>query len=908
MYVKLTDLKDHLSLETKVILLGNGILDFWEKDVNNKNGLMQMMEMEEYENIENNILEVIFYLNKHVFEGYQVLLNDIDYNKNNLFIYACLFKYERIANFIIDTWTNLPHFVSFIGETPLMIACKYNIESVIIRLLITDHKRLSHKSFLNKTAFDFLLMNSNENMMIFFIRQLSLVNERTSESTKNEIISVINDMNDKKVLHEIIRNESYTVIKFLLNFGFYLPFDLPDEDGTTPFLLATILCPEEIINLFLTNSYRLEGPPKLNVINKYNETPLFVLIHRQLEDLALKLFDFNVDLNLNIVNSLNLSALSLACGNNLPKVALKILEHTGDIAINSQELSSLNTALHYAIENGLFEVCDNMINHPDIDLFLVNNKKNSFLDQALKHQHENIGVKIINKTKGLILNFDKSNKRDYLMESLLLNYENLANEIVDFSNDPLTGCFYEIPKSTDLTGCTHLMVACKRSMEKIAIKIFSKINKDLAYKKNKFNESALNYAFENELKTFAFLMLKDYDFEKDNVHDKKLINTIFDIKLNPDNNLFDKSLNDLFVKKMHELHLREVQKEVEAKRILEENEREIQKIIEEEERLKQKRLLEAKKKADLKKNKNNKNINNNNNTKSNNSNSSPKKDEPKVINEKKDVFKVIDEIKEDINTNQCIRIEIPSPTNIVKVDSKSPKQVKKEMNKDKSPKINQEKKKKVSFNENLTVHNIVEEVKNIVIVEPETSVQETVIEEVKVNNIIQEPVQEPVIEENKENINNQVVQEPKLNFSKIIGSNKGLPNPNSLTFNHFNHIHNKLFINIIDTNKFYSENCSYDGKKSIDFTRILNEHQNDLKNPKKLIELFGSASNPIQPTIMLTSEGLLYEFDTLHSPPWKYYQLLSKKYNHLEIKVEAFDHSNKLFYSNMTLSNGIISY
>ncbi len=149
--------------------------------------------------------------------------------------------------------------------------------------------------------------------------------------------------------------------------------------------------------------------------------------------------------------------------------------------------------------------------------------------------------------------------------------------------------------------------------------------------------------------------------------------------------------------------------------------------------------------------------------------------------------------------------------------------------------------------------------------------------------------------ENNENNNNN---------NKNNNKRKSLPTPEDCNENTDRIIENILYISFNSDNMelrkdFYWEN--HGGDIILDFNKVLMDDDVKMLNQMKN---FGCFSNSIDSKVFKMEHGIIYNFCTKYSVPFRYYEKLSKKYPNYNFYTKARDLKYKLNYTDMVYSNG----
>ena len=163
-------------------------------------------------------------------------------------------------------------------------------------------------------------------------------------------------------------------------------------------------------------------------------------------------------------------------------------------------------------------------------------------------------------------------------------------------------------------------------------------------------------------------------------------------------------------------------------------------------------------------------------------------------------------------------------------------------------------------------------------------------------------------------------------MTEVINKNK-IPTPVSIQRNDYSLCFNNLYIDFGTNNfeesfrKFYEKEGLLDISRKKGYfslvqkvytTRYNNSYhcRNDTESfdindrMRKNISNFGVPKRLESVRVMQTDKGLIYEFNSLHGPPFRYYLELSKQFPDFRFYSTCYDETNKLHYSNMGFHNG----
>ncbi len=154
-----------------------------------------------------------------------------------------------------------------------------------------------------------------------------------------------------------------------------------------------------------------------------------------------------------------------------------------------------------------------------------------------------------------------------------------------------------------------------------------------------------------------------------------------------------------------------------------------------------------------------------------------------------------------------------------------------------------------------------------------------------------------------------------------------IPTPISIQRNDYSKCFNKLYIDFGEKNfeesfrKFYEKEGLLDisrkkGYFSLHQKNYTSRHQNGYicrndtntfnlnERMRNNISNFGVPKYLESVRVMQTEKGLIYEFNSLHGPPFRYFLELSKQFPDFRFYSTCYDETNKLHFSNMGFHNG----
>ncbi len=149
----------------------------------------------------------------------------------------------------------------------------------------------------------------------------------------------------------------------------------------------------------------------------------------------------------------------------------------------------------------------------------------------------------------------------------------------------------------------------------------------------------------------------------------------------------------------------------------------------------------------------------------------------------------------------------------------------------------------------------------------------------------------------------RLVENNENNENNNKNKRKSLPTPEDCNENTDRIIENILYISFNSDNMelrkdFYWEN--HGGDIILDFNKVLMDDGKMLNKMKN----FGCFSNSIDSKVFKMEHGIIYNFCTKYSVPFRYYEKLSKKYPNYNFYTKARDLKYKLNYTDMVYSNG----
>lgn len=208
----------------------------------------------------------------------QLIISDpkIDINKTHLhnctpLIIAIKNRHADIANILIENGAS-PYIVSRQGHSPLYLAVKYNLPSVVINLL-SKHSIASHPNLLEEG-----IIASYYEICVILLRHHFPIDYEAISDFIHDIIAR-NDLETAKILLQRLNKRYLNVVT--------------DEVGT-PLYHAVKLEHYELAQLFLQNGARVNGR------NQY--IPLFMAVEKNNDVMIKLLLDFNANPNKTLNN------------------------------------------------------------------------------------------------------------------------------------------------------------------------------------------------------------------------------------------------------------------------------------------------------------------------------------------------------------------------------------------------------------------------------------------------------------------------------------------------------------------------------------------------------------------------------------------------------------------------------
>jgi serine/threonine-protein phosphatase 6 regulatory ankyrin repeat subunit B len=315
------------------------------------------------------------------------------------------------------------------GKTALILACDWNHVDIIKLLLSNDKIDIFINDNNNKIALDYINKDNTELLNIFKDK----INLSTSIKTenwhflilKNNIkaikylvnndlvdINMVDDWNDTALI--IASSNNYIdIVKFLLSEE-NIEIFLRNKDNMTALdyakkynyteienLLNEHLCLPENWYKCIYNNYidAVKCMLDNNVINinkndnSNNYTNLMVAIIKNCFDIV-KLFITYENLDINMQDKKGYTALIYSIINDKYNIdIIKILLEHKNIDINIQDLNG-NSALYHAIVNRVNDVVLLLLQHPDININVINN-----IDELISKYCNKENINIFNKLK-----------------------------------------------------------------------------------------------------------------------------------------------------------------------------------------------------------------------------------------------------------------------------------------------------------------------------------------------------------------------------------------------------------------------------------------------------------------------------------------------------------------------------
>ena len=140
----------------------------------------------------------------------------------------------------------------------------------------------------------------------------------------------------------------------------------------------------------------------------------------------------------------------------------------------------------------------------------------------------------------------------------------------------------------------------------------------------------------------------------------------------------------------------------------------------------------------------------------------------------------------------------------------------------------------------------------------------------------------------------------------MIKTIRRLPNTEALSsyqYESFRQCSNTVYVNI-PSNNLMEKNQFYNEVDCLNLSKLI--YLPPSIHPKECIRRWGSASNVYDMVCSDVKEGLLFEFKTLHSPPFRYYLELSKKFPQYRFYVQGADFTNGVHFQSVGLHNGLV--
>lgn len=453
------------------------------------------------------------------------------------------------------------------GNTPLIIACKYKLADVVLKLLDygADKVKLSHINDDSETALYISCQNANNLKMEEVILKML---EFGADAVRLDHV----DDNSTTALQIICEKKIEKIALKMLEFGAdAVSLSQLNMDDNTALMIA---CENNLEKVALKILEFTPDESNIGLINSDNETALQIAIDNNLSNVVLKMLDFgpkeiavnmiddilletynrdmknvfmkllefspnymqltplvsflNIDniqlelidklleygkkhgiyvLELDSVDKNGNTALILALKKNLKTVIIKLLEFGADVIKLGQVNKENKTALTVANYNTLDEdIIMKMLDYgPDsVNLGKVTNDGNTALMIACLAKKENIILKMLEYGADAV-NLGNTTNDGFtaLMISCVKEMENIALRILDFGDKANISSVSKIKKDTALTFTTAL------NLEKVALKLLEfGPNKTLLNHTRYDGSTALMWAIKNKMTETVFKMLE----------------------------------------------------------------------------------------------------------------------------------------------------------------------------------------------------------------------------------------------------------------------------------------------------------------------------------------------------------------------------------------------------------------
>ena len=289
---------------------------------------------------------------------------NIDYiqckhNFNALNLAICK-QLNNLANYLVDIGADTS-FVSNTGDTALFCALSNDMFFLANKISRTKNPNCANINNFQDVALGHAINTGEEELCLeIYHRDSSKVEVVNQENDTTLILALTNNMHDLSSL--LIKNGSNTFLEHINNNKDCALF-LSITNGYWD--LARILIEKK--------SY------DINNLNTDNDCLLFYLINYGDEDLALKVFNDNIDkIDVNIYNNEENTLLILSIINGMTKLALQIISKMNIEYINKINIFGDN-ALLLCINLQYWEIIKNLITINNIELNLINKNNDNAL-------------------------------------------------------------------------------------------------------------------------------------------------------------------------------------------------------------------------------------------------------------------------------------------------------------------------------------------------------------------------------------------------------------------------------------------------------------------------------------------------------------------------------------------------
>ncbi len=389
-------------------------------------------------------------------DGNTILVESIKKNRPDITI--------KILEFETDIKNKKLNTIDEFGFTPLMLACLYSTEDVVLKFLEFKPKDI---------LLDYINTNGDTAFIICCAKSLSNASIKMLSFNPVDIrLGQINDKGNNGLIIACRYKLEQTALEILENRN-YAKVDTINKANDNALIWACRNSLTKVINKLLDmGDAKLIG---LDVVGFNNETPFILACENKLEEEALRMLEYGIEsINFDFKKKDELDGRTISKNNNLEKVNLKIKELT---------------------RNNIFYLMRQNRSSNDISLLIKNNQ--SVLSQLNHNKQTPLMYSIILKKQfipsiilqnGYELNkldsVDKYNRTALLYACKYAN-ENVAIQIINVDKE------FNTIGMADTDGFTPLIWACKNKMIKTINKILSIPIEKINLAQSAFSNTAL---------------------------------------------------------------------------------------------------------------------------------------------------------------------------------------------------------------------------------------------------------------------------------------------------------------------------------------------------------------------------------------------------------------------------------